>query len=601
MSFLSGLAAFGGGFAGEALAVKKEQSSELLKQQQVQLREAQLALMMEKQLKSLSMAGNAQAIGAAAGRTEDAIGGGGIPPDPTSDPSSALPFAPSDASAAPAAGPPAGQTGAAGLPPFAAPQPPGGAPAGRGGPTGQPPQTQVAPAGQPPGAAGAGMPAPPPQAGQPAAQLQQMPQGQPQAPGSQPQVQPGPNGAPSFDQRFQGAGPGMQQGTTVQAKPIKTVPITGQSPAAQAPPPADPYDPRKIPKGLKNLATPEQQAQAGITQPQQQKGTQVAGEWSKGQEATPDNLMSAIRKTNPGIGDAAAAAVYKQMLPGVQRQQAYKATQENRAYIRDLRQRALQDKEAKEKEHQDTISGVGEGIISGNTPPDMRGIYKDRAAVEAYLQKHGVSLTQRQLQWQRAQQMVRSISGPQQTKFLTLSDTVVQTIDRVKELSKQVPGLTNYPDFNSWVKEYYERVKDQKTPAAKVANQYYEDITTLREELAQLVTGGYAPTESAWKQAHQMLSENWSAAQLEARLDEAQRTINIRRNVMLGMGGEVTSAPNPYLGGGGPQQSQPPQQQQQQQRAPPKPGEPRKFKDGKIRFFKSGDEDDPNNWTEEGT
>jgi hypothetical protein len=570
MAFLGGLALLGGA-AEEYTQTKALQQNQQFKQEMLQLREMQLQSALQRQQKSLQM-------GADAGAVNSALSG------IFGDSSGADPSLPATDQQQPPPAPPMGP--GAGMPP-------GGPQVAGGAPPGMPPP--MPPGGQPP------------QGGPPQAQLAQMPQGQPQLPPGTPP--PGPQGGPAFAQQQPQGQPSTPAVPPAQRAAGGSYNVAAEQNLEQFQPPTPGQQRGKARQGiieqggqpqpgkLYAQASPAEQrrvAQGGQAQPPQQQ---------QRPPTTPDDLRSRLKAS--GLPPALQEKAFKEglkMMQQIQQIQEKKQTAEDlhamRSYGLEEKKRKDAEAEEKRKEHKDTISGVGEGIISGNTPPDMKGIYKDRAEIEAYLQKHGVSLTQRQLQWQRAQQMVHSISGPQATKFLTLSDTVVQTIDRVKDLSKQVPGLTNYPDFNTWVKEYYERVKDQKTPEAKVANQYFEDLTTLREELAQLVTGGYAPTESAWKQAHDMLKGNWGPAQLEARLDEAQRTINIRRNVMLGMGGAVTSEPNPYLGGGGPRQTQPQQEAPQQEQPTMKPGTLRRFKDGTTRPYKGGDINDPNSYGE---
>jgi len=80
-----------------------------------------------------------------------------------------------------------------------------------------------------------------------------------------------------------------------------------------------------------------------------------------------------------------------------------------------------------------------------------------------------------------------------------------------------------------------------------LATRYLEAVGVLKEEIANLAQGGYAPTEPAWTLANQQVNENYGASQIEDSLTEMQRLLNYRFKQIPGIETIGPGAPNVYL------------------------------------------------------
>lgn len=192
---------------------------------------------------------------------------------------------------------------------------------------------------------------------------------------------------------------------------------------------------------------------------------------------------------------------------------------------------------------------IGESIISGEQPPVLTGLYKQAGPTRAYLAQKRFDLSKALIEWQRAQKQVQALNGPQMTKFFSLANSVVNTIDEVRELSQQMDfgGLTALNDI-----QLQALVKTRgNTPEGQLASRYLVAVNTLKEEFANLAAGGYAPTEPAWKLADEQINGSYGVKQLDASLTEVQRLIRYRMQGISGAQEAGPTAPNRYIGSKG--------------------------------------------------
>jgi hypothetical protein len=197
--------------------------------------------------------------------------------------------------------------------------------------------------------------------------------------------------------------------------------------------------------------------------------------------------------------------------------------------------------------YQQQAPAIVGGIEDGTMPPDLKGLFGARPFVEAEAARRGVNLTQRMLEWQRAQKMVASLNGPQSIRFVGLANSVQNVIGRVEELSDQLK-LSGITPLNRGRLEWYRDFRGN-TPEGQMATAYLTQVGVLKEEFANLANGGYAPTEPAWRLANQQVNENYGVEQLHTSLGEIKRAINYRLQAMPGMGEYGPGAANPYMPG----------------------------------------------------
>lgn len=152
------------------------------------------------------------------------------------------------------------------------------------------------------------------------------------------------------------------------------------------------------------------------------------------------------------------------------------------------------------------------------------------------------------MEYEAAKKQILSLNSSQMVRYAGLSNSVVNTIDRVNELARQMQnsGITG---LNA-AKIATLKNTAGNTPAGQLATQYETAVNTLKEEFANLAQGGFAPTEAAWDLANQQINGNYGVDQLKSSLGEVQRLVRYRLNGIPNMGTLGPGAANRYVNGG---------------------------------------------------
>lgn len=198
------------------------------------------------------------------------------------------------------------------------------------------------------------------------------------------------------------------------------------------------------------------------------------------------------------------------------------------------------------------VKNLADGIQSGKQLPIVgQGSgtgAKINAAVKSELQKRGFDLTKADMEYESAKKQISSLNSSQMVRYAGLSNSVVNTIDRVNELAQQMQnsGITG---LNA-AKIATLKNTAGNTPAGQLATQYETAVNTLKEEFANLAQGGFAPNEAAWDLANQQINGNYGVDQLKASLGEVQRLVRYRLNGIPNMASLGPGAANRYVNGG---------------------------------------------------
>lgn len=133
-----------------------------------------------------------------------------------------------------------------------------------------------------------------------------------------------------------------------------------------------------------------------------------------------------------------------------------------------------------------------------------------------------------QIDYEGGKRFVASLNGPQMVRFQGLGKSVVNTIDEVRRLGEQMNN-SGVQVMNRAQMQAYLQVNGNSERGQLIA-QYLGATNTLKEEFANLVNGGMAPTDAAFDLAHQQINANFGVKALNASLTEVQRLINYRLN-----------------------------------------------------------------------
>lgn len=187
---------------------------------------------------------------------------------------------------------------------------------------------------------------------------------------------------------------------------------------------------------------------------------------------------------------------------------------------------------------QGDVDDQAQQLVDGNIVPSM--MSRRSSSFNAILAKANklskqqtgkpVSLVKLQNDYLAAQTHAKSINGTNPTRFRTLANSVVNTIDRVQETAEQL----NQGNTQLWNKTKRDNVSALwgNTPYSQLAAQYRVDVNTLKEEFANLINGGYAPTEAAFSLANSQVNENYGFKDMAAALPEIKRLVNYRLSAL---------------------------------------------------------------------
>lgn len=396
----------------------------------------------------------------------------------------------------------------------------------------------------------------PPTGGQPQPPQQPM-GGQPQP--SQPQAIPAGGGMPqapqnavaALAQRLRSMVPGAQ-------------PMMPQAQAGAASPPPTPGGP---PGGVPSSSRPPggNPIQSLYGQMTLQQVAQGVVRSNPGIEKNPQALFSAMRQLMPLMRPDEAQYFRAIQL---QQQQQHNAVMEGQGQTRlDQGQQRVDDMRAAYGlpprgtggnfgqtpgsqgggQQEGGADSIADQIASGKRPPTTTGLYRMSAPVAAALAQRYPNFNQAQanIQYQGALKHVQSLNGPQLTRFAALGQSVENTIDEVRRLSTQLQN-TGIPALNALKLKLLVETRGN-TPQGQMAGQYIAAVNTLKEEFANLATGGTAPHEAAWSLANQQINGNYGIDQLNASLTEVQRLINYRLQALSGGQTQGTGrGQNPY-------------------------------------------------------
>lgn len=181
----------------------------------------------------------------------------------------------------------------------------------------------------------------------------------------------------------------------------------------------------------------------------------------------------------------------------------------------------------------DETKDLAQQLVDGYLVPSMlsrRGNYNNILAEANRLSKsttgNPYNAARAQTEYAASQRFMSALNGPQQQRFRALAGSVVNTIDEVKELSREMKN-SGVPMLNRAKLLAYSQAMGN-TPQGQLAAKYVGAVNTLKEEFANLANGGYAPNEAAWELANQQINGDFGVQQMESALSEVQRLINYR-------------------------------------------------------------------------
>jgi hypothetical protein len=195
---------------------------------------------------------------------------------------------------------------------------------------------------------------------------------------------------------------------------------------------------------------------------------------------------------------------------------------------------------------------IAAGIIAGNLPPTVKGLYRNAAGVEAELGRKGYNLATAQLDYTATQRRLATLNGTQQTRLQQAVETSYSGVDLLQQKydawKKAVNGVSGFQTLNSAALKASENLPGAAGAAAHALQAQIADQTS---ELAVVYQGGNSPTDHAMELASKNISGNWNDEAFQTALKQMRQNIGIRRNSINSSTQPIgVSSNSPYLHAG---------------------------------------------------
>jgi hypothetical protein len=190
------------------------------------------------------------------------------------------------------------------------------------------------------------------------------------------------------------------------------------------------------------------------------------------------------------------------------------------------------------------VDMIADAIVSGDQPPDLKGLYRLTGPIKAALARRGYNLSDAMLDWQAVTKHLATLNGPQQTKMRQAVDVAYHSLDVIEDLAGQWKA-GRFPVLTS------ARLAAAKggalgAEANRIAVLLDAQIKDVTSELGNVYMGGNSPTDHALELAAHNLSSNWSEGVLKAAIQQSRKNLQIRQNSMRNVGSTGVSEDNPY-------------------------------------------------------
>jgi hypothetical protein len=178
----------------------------------------------------------------------------------------------------------------------------------------------------------------------------------------------------------------------------------------------------------------------------------------------------------------------------------------------------------------DSVKEIADAIVSGDQPPDLKGLYKVGAPVRAELARRGFNLSTATQDWQATQKHLASLNGTQQTRLRQAVDATneqLSNVERLYEEWRQAGATSGLKLFN---RASLATAKQLPGAAGAAAQQLESQIALLTGELGNVLMGGNSPTDHALKLASQALNGEWNEQTFKSSIGNLRRDLQIRAN-----------------------------------------------------------------------
>lgn len=189
---------------------------------------------------------------------------------------------------------------------------------------------------------------------------------------------------------------------------------------------------------------------------------------------------------------------------------------------------------------------IADQIMSGNQPPDLKGLYKEGVAVRAALGKKDYDLTTAQRDWQAIQRHMSAMNGPQQLRLRQAVDFTYDSVDIIEDLFNEWKTVAKPTGFKILNSATIMAAKNFPGRAGEIAQALESQIADLTSELGTVYKGGNASTDHSLQLAAENLKVHWNDQQFTRQLGNIRKNLQIRRNSIRNSMPAGVSENSPY-------------------------------------------------------
>jgi hypothetical protein len=189
---------------------------------------------------------------------------------------------------------------------------------------------------------------------------------------------------------------------------------------------------------------------------------------------------------------------------------------------------------------------IADAIRRGEQPPDMKGLYRNTAAVRAELARNGYDLVKADEDWNATQKYLSTLNGQQQTRLRQAVSFTKDSLDQVQDIYDQWQKIGKTSGWKAFNKGSLETAKQLPGTAGDLAHRLEARVADLTSELGTVYKGGNSSTDESLKLAAKNLSGDWNEKTFKDAISDIRKSIQIRENSMKNTGPAGTSSGNAY-------------------------------------------------------
>lgn len=197
----------------------------------------------------------------------------------------------------------------------------------------------------------------------------------------------------------------------------------------------------------------------------------------------------------------------------------------------------------------DDPKSIAAGIMRGDLPPTVKGLYRNASPVLAELSRQGYNLQRAETDWNAVQKHIQTLNGAQQTRLNQAISTASDSLDKINSLYDEYQKLAPTAGIKVINKASLAIAKQLPGRPGAVAQALEAQIADLTSELGNVYMGGNSPTDHALSLAKQNLSSDWNRETFKEAIKQAKLNLGIRRNSIMNSGVVGARSDSPYLPG----------------------------------------------------